>query len=372
MRVLHVISGGDTGGGKTHVLTLVSELRKSIPTSIMCFMEGPFSREARELGLDVRVATQRGRQDLSVVGALVRSVRASGTRIVHAHGARANFITVLAKPVLGVPLVTTVHSDYRQDFAHSRYKQLVYASLNAVALRFFDHYIVVSGPVGQLLQRRGVDPSRIHQVRNYLSRVEEPGDRQEFLRAHGMDWLERKTRIGALGRLHGVKGQDVLVRAAGLVRGRFPQAHFLLGGDGPARSGLEAQVGGLGLKEIVHFLGHIARPVDFLHALDLHVLPSRSETFPYVVLEAATLGLPTVATDVGSVSELIRHDHTGLLVPPGDAEALAAAIADLLSDPERAKRLGDNLRRVAQPFFSPRDMARRHLDIYQRILEGGK
>lgn len=369
MRVLHVISGGDTGGGKTHVLTLVSELRKSIPVSIMCFMEGPFSREARDLGLDIQVATQRGRYDLSVVRALVRSVRELGTSIVHAHGARANFVTVLAKPGLGVPLVTTVHSDYRRDFAHSLYKHLVFTSLNTLALRFFDHYIVVSAPVGELLHGQGIAQNRIHQVRNYLARVESPGDRQEFLRSYRLDRLAGNLRIGALGRLHGVKGQDVLVRAAELVCGCFPDVHFLLGGDGPSRASLEAQVAGLGLEERVHFLGHIARPVDFLHALDIHVLPSRSETFPYVVLEAATLGLPTVATDVGSVSELIRHDHTGLLVPADDAQALASAIAELVSDPGRAKRLGDNLRLTAQPFFSPGDMARRHLDIYQGILE---
>lgn len=370
MRVLHVISGGDTGGGKTHVLTLVSELQKRVPARIMCFMEGPFSREARDMGLDIEVAVQHGRQDLSVIRSLVRLVREESTDIVHSHGARANFLTVLAKPRLKVPFVTTVHSDYRRDFTDSLYKRLVYTSLNSVALRFFDHYIVVSEPLRKILNQRGIADDRIHSVRNYLARPVEHQGKERFLEQHGLERLSGDPLVGALGRLHQVKGQAVLVRAASMVRERFPKVRFLLGGDGPALDDLQSLVTSLGLKDHVFFLGYITNPYDFLNALDIHVLPSLSETFPYVILEAAALGVPTVSTDVGSIAELVTPGDTGLLVPPGDPAALAAAVLELLGDPGQARQLGDRLRQAAEPYFSPPAMAQRHLEIYEQILEG--
>ncbi len=368
-RVLHMISGGDTGGGKTHVLTLVSEIQKEISAQVLCFMEGAFSEEARAMGLDVIVLRQQGRQDLSVVRSIVRHVREQGIDIVHSHGARANFLTMLSKPWLKVPCVTTVHSDYRRDFEGNLYKHLVYTSLNSISLRVFDHYIVISDELKQLLVKRGIAKDRIDSVRNYLSRRIEHMGREEFMRAHGLCFTENTPLVGVLGRLHPVKGQEDFLKAAKLVHARFPDARFLLGGDGEALGSLRALANRLDISSCVWFLGHIQNPFDFLNVLDVHVLPSRSETFPYVILEAAALGIPTVSTDVGSVSEIIRNGETGLLVSPSDITALAEAIIYLISHPDHARKMGQNLKEAASPYFQPSNMAKKHIEIYNKVLQ---
>ncbi|MEW6242892.1 MAG: glycosyltransferase family 4 protein [Bacillota bacterium] len=368
-RVLHMISGGDIGGGKTHVLTLVSEIQKEISAQIMCFMEGSFSQEARAMGLDVIVLKQHGRQDLSVVKSIIAHVREQDVDIVHSHGARANFLTMLSKPWIKVPCVTTVHSDYRRDFEGNLYKHLVYTSLNSISLRVFDHYIVISDELKRVLVKRGIAEERIDSVRNYLSRRVEHLRRDEFMRAHGLRFAENTPLVGVLGRLHPVKGQEDFLKAASLVHARFPDAHFLLGGDGEALGSLRSLANRLNISSHVWFLGHIQNPFDFLNVLDVHVLPSRSETFPYVILEAAALGIPTVSTDVGSVSEIIRNGETGLLVSPSDVPALSEAIIYLLSHPDDARKMGQNLKEAASPYFQPSNMAKRHIEIYNKVLQ---
>ncbi len=372
MRVLHVISGGDTGGGKTHVLTLLSELQKRIDARLICFMEGPFATEARELGLSIEVLEQSGRQDLSVLRTMVERIRSQHIDVVHSHGARSNFLVALARPSIRVPMVTTLHSDYRLDFRGNPYKHLVYTTLNSLSLRFFDEYIVVSEELRRLLNRRGVEGKYIHSVRNYLFGRVKHVTRTEFLTRSNLAELEGVPLVGVLGRLYPVKGQEVFLRAAAAVGAHFPEVRFLLGGDGDNRPALQALAKALGLGSRAVFLGHIDNPYDFLNVLDVHVLCSHSETFPYVILEAAALKKPTVATAVGSVPELIIDGETGLLVPPGDHRRLAGAVMALLRQPEYASQLGEELNVRAQPYFNPTAMAERHLEVYRCVIDRGR
>ena len=105
--MLHLISGGDVGGAKTHVLTLVKELQKTIPIKIICFMEGPFADEGRQMGIDIQVLEQERRYDLKVVDKLISIIEQDGFDIIHSHGARANFIARFIKSKIDIPCVTT-------------------------------------------------------------------------------------------------------------------------------------------------------------------------------------------------------------------------------------------------------------------------
>ena len=106
IKVLHLISGGDVGGAKTHVLTLVKELSKEIPVKIICFMEGTFADEAREMGIDIQVICQKQRYDLKVVDELIEIIHKGEFNLIHSHGARANFITRFIKRKLDFLYIT--------------------------------------------------------------------------------------------------------------------------------------------------------------------------------------------------------------------------------------------------------------------------
>lgn len=117
MKILHLISGGDVGGAKTHVLSLLEGLGKTQTVRLVCFMDGPFAQEARELGIDTVV------MDCGVaasIRALARMIEDERFEVVHCHGARANMTGAILRRTIHVPIVTTVHSDYRLDYLAAR------------------------------------------------------------------------------------------------------------------------------------------------------------------------------------------------------------------------------------------------------------
>ena len=149
-----MISGGDSGGAKTHVFALLDALKKKADVKIVCFTEGVFYREILERDIQTELLLQKNRFDLSVVGRLVEMVQGEQYDVIHAHGARANFIAWQLKRRVNTPIVTTVHSDYLMDF-DGVYKKLLYTAINKHALKKMDYYIAVSSEFKRMLIRRG-------------------------------------------------------------------------------------------------------------------------------------------------------------------------------------------------------------------------
>ena len=141
MKVLHLISGGDTGGAKTHVHSLLSGLKDQIQVKMVCFIEGPFTQEARELGIDTQVIP--GRNFLSVLRELTQMVEEGGFEIIYSHGARGNMMAALLSRRTKLPTVSTVHSDYRLDYLGRPASRLVYGTINTLALRKLDYRIEI-------------------------------------------------------------------------------------------------------------------------------------------------------------------------------------------------------------------------------------
>jgi glycosyltransferase involved in cell wall biosynthesis len=167
-----------------------------------------------------------------------------------------------------------------------------------------------------------------------------------------------------VARLEPVKDQAMLLRAFAAVRAVVPQARLCLVGDGSLRGSLERQAIAAGLGDAVMFLGQRADVEAILPAFDVFALSSSSEGLPLTILEAMAAGLPCVATDVGAVTDAVIAGETGLVTPPGDAPAFTAALLDLVRDPNRAQRMGDNGRRRAHSHFDLRVMTRKYEDLW--------
>ena len=165
-------------------------------------------------------------------------------------------------------------------------------------------------------------------------------------------------------RLEEQKGHRFLLEAAGAV----PEAVFLLAGEGAERTDLEARAQALGLSERVRFLGYRQDIPALLAACDLFVLPSLYEGLPLSVLEAMAAGKPVIATDIGGTREAIDHDGTGLLVPPADPAALAAAIRRVLGDPVLAARLAAAGQARVRAEFTADVMVRRMSSLYEELV----
>jgi glycosyltransferase involved in cell wall biosynthesis len=158
--------------------------------------------------------------------------------------------------------------------------------------------------------------------------------------AQPREWRPHVRRVIVVANLRPEKGHDVFLTAAATVLRSCPDATFALVGGGPELGALRSQSEALGIAHAVTFHGHCDDVPRRLAAADMFVLPSRSEAFPNALLEAMTAGLPVVATGVGGVLELVAHERTGLLVPPGDPRALADQMQRLMRDTSLATRLG--------------------------------
>ncbi len=173
--------------------------------------------------------------------------------------------------------------------------------------------------------------------------------------------------LATAGRLTAVKGQDTLIRAVAELRRRGEEVSLLILGEGELRRDLEALAARLGAEASVFFLGWRPDVAQVLAACDVFCLPSRNEGMGRVLVEAMALGKPIVASDIGGIRDLVSSGENGLLVPPGDVAAWAAALVRLHRDPEERRRMGEAGRRRA-PRYSAEEMLRALDGLYRNLL----
>lgn len=372
MKVLHLIGGGDVGGAKTHVLSLVNQLGYHIHVKLISLRPGPFADEARNMGIDVEVV--RSGNILKDIRTIVDMIFAGEYNILHTHGAKANMIGIFVKRKTGIPVVTTVHSDYRLDYLHSVLKMYTFGLINTIALRLVDYYVAVSQNFKDMLIKRGFPADRIQPVYNGIP-FDNPIEimtREEFCRKYGVTLEPDDVVVGILARLHPVKGHTVFLEAAAKVVKEFPNTKFFIGGSGDdLKPSLEKKAEQLGIRQNVFFLGWV-ETFSFFEYIDINVLASYSESFPYVILEGARMKKATVSSRVGGLEDLIVQGENGFLYTPGDANALAGHLITLLKDPDKRKDMGEKLYTTARDHFSLKSMTETQLEIYQRIMSKEK
>lgn len=375
MKIIHFISGGDTGGAKTHVLTLLENLRKlNIDVELLCIMEGIFTEEARELGIPVTIIPQARRYDLSVNKKICDYINGSGCDLVHCHGARANYISLFIMHNVKVPMITTLHSDYKLDFKDNMRKQMVYTPINSYALRRFDHILCVTNAFKNMLVQRGFKEKRIEVIYNGIDFKPELEtlDKERFYDRLHIKYNPDKKYVGIAARLFAVKGVDVFLKAANVLAKRCDNIDFIVLGDGEMWDSCEAYVNENGLNGRVHLAGQIMNSVvmnSFYKHIDVNTLSSYSESFPYALLEGARMRRATVATAVGGIPEMIEDNVSGYLVPSGDYNAFADRLEMLCNNDKLRLKMGNAFYDRALENFSVESMANTHINIYKKIIK---
>ena len=189
MKVIHLISGGDSGGAKTHVLSLLQHLNQTITAQLVCFRDGPFAEEARQMGIPTMICG--GNNVFRTRRKLAAYIREGGAML---------------RKVTGLPVVTTVHSDYRLDYMGRPLSHLTFGTINALALRRLDYRIGVSDAMVDLLISRGFPADRFYTIYNGIDFTPPPtqGDRLEYLRSLGADVDENSVVVGIAARMNPV------------------------------------------------------------------------------------------------------------------------------------------------------------------------
>ncbi len=369
MKVLHLISGGDTGGAKTHVFALMDALVKKIDVKLVCFMKGVFYDELKKMPVDSELIEQKSRTDMSVLTRLCEIID-EGYDIIHCHGARANFIACeLKRRGVKLPFVTTIHSDYLLDF-DGFYRKLVYTSLNVMALNKFDYYIAVSSNFKSMLISRGFRPNSIYTVYNGMdySSPMTYVSKEEFAARIGIEYDPKLTYVGLIGRHDRVKGHDVFINAAKLVLDRRHDIRFVIAGEGDGREELVSLCQKHGISDKVIFCGFVKDIYSFINFIDINTLTSRCESFPYVLMEGARMKKPTVCSRVGGIPDLILDGECGLLFDNENFEELSEKLLYLIENPQIATAFGNALYEHATANFSNESLASSHVNIYESIL----
>jgi glycosyltransferase involved in cell wall biosynthesis len=212
-----------------------------------------------------------------------------------------------------------------------------------------------------LIGGEGLSPDRVVVLENGVDTV-------RFNRFMLPDTSKKRVRVGCVANLRPVKNVDGLMRAAKVALDRFPQLVFEVAGDGEQRDELERLHAELGLGEKFVFRGSVADVAAFLRTVEIAVLPSHSEGMSNALLEYMSAGRAVVATDVGANAQLVRHGKDGLIVPPGDGEALVEAIGRLLAHPLRAAGYGASARTRVEAEYSREAMTRRFEDFYRTLV----
>jgi polysaccharide pyruvyl transferase CsaB len=368
MKIIHLISGGDVGGAKTHVLSLLQGLSRTHTVLLVCFMEGEFAQDARDMGIQTRIIKSRNvLADCRTIAGLIRS---EGFQVVHCHGSRANMMGALLRRRIDAPVVTTVHSDYRLDYLGRPLHRLTFGTINTVALRFLDYYIGVSEAMAELLIRRGFDAQRMFAIYNGVdfSTQRQVVERETFLDSIGLKRKPDSVIFGIAARISPVKDMGTLVRAFAETVREYPAARLVIAGDGEQRTALEALAKELCPADSVLFAGWMEDVDSFYNALDVNLLTSLSETFPYALTEGARMRCATVASRVGGIPYLIDDGENGLLFPAQDVGALAERMKCLAADGELRQRLGQRLYEKTKAQFSVEATVRRQEEIYAAIL----
>lgn len=368
MKIIHLISGGDVGGAKTHVLSLLSGLTKEHTVLLVCFMEGEFAQEARDLGINTRII--KTRNVLADCRTIADTIRTEGYQVIHCHGSRANMMGSIVKRMVKVPVVTTVHSDYRLDYLGRPIHRLTFGTINTIALRFLDYYIGVSEAMAELLIRRGFDAQRMFSIYNGVdfSTPRSPMARDAYLDSIGLKREPDSVVFGIAARISPVKDMGTLVRAFAMTVAEYPSARLVIAGDGEQAQELKALAASLCPPDSVLFAGWVSDVDSFYNAIDVNMLTSLSETFPYALTEGARMHCATIASRVGGIPYLIDDGVNGLMFPAQDADALAAQMKLLAGNTELRSLYGQRLYDKTRSQFSVEATVSRQEEIYRTIL----
>lgn len=372
MKVLHLISGGDTGGAKTHVFALLSALKKMADVKIVCFIKGSFFDELQEIDVESELIEQKSRFDLSVVKKLVK-IANEGFDVIHSHGARANFLCAHLKNKVNIPIVTTVHSDFLLDF-DGIYKKIVYTGLNVFSLRKLENFIAVSSNFKSMLISRGFNPNDVYTVYNgmdYSTKMVYQS-KEEFAKRFNIEYDPNLIYIGLIGRHDYVKGHDVFLKACVEAAKKCDKLRFLIAGEGDLRGELVRIAKNGGIEDKLTFTGFIKDIYSFINFIDINTLTSRSESFPYVLMEGARMKKPTISSRVGGIPDLIEDAKTGLLFESENYIELADKMLLLAENKKLREEYGSALYERATQTFSSENLANTHMDIYRSILKNSR
>ncbi len=329
LRILHTEAATAFGGQEFCIYKeMVAMRERGHHLEAVCQPHAELTQRLRDAGFTVHTVNMDGAVNFVRSVAFVRRVAARGRfDVVNTHSRCDTVRAAMGARLARTPLIV-------------RTRHLAKPINSLYAYTWLAHRVIaVSRHVQRQLLDGGAPPEAVATIHSPIVLPE--GDGKGSLRQE-LGLPADALVVGCVAVMRTEKGHADLIDAFQRVLAAFPQAHLVLAGDGmPVFERLKGQVQALGLASRVHFLGRRHDIGNVLQAFDVFALPTHREAFGTAFVEAAAMGVPVIGTDVGGVPETMQAGVTGLLVPPRDPAALAAALESLLADPERRRRMGE-------------------------------
>jgi glycosyltransferase involved in cell wall biosynthesis len=376
VRLLELRNTYKWGGGpdKTVLLSAARHDRTRV-LAVVAYIRGAHDDQftiadrARDLGLTFYEIIERGKFDLRVIRAIRSIIARHDINLIHAHDYKTDLFAYLVRLVPSrrpLALLSTAHG-----WALLGPRGEIYRRLDLRLMRRFHHLIAVSHATKKGLVAAGLPASSISVLYNGIDTdAWSPRQANEALR-NTLRQGQPFPVVGYVGRLTLEKDLRTWLHAAALVKRQYPQARFVLVGDGKDNillRELQRLAAALGIADQVFFHGYQENPLPFYATFDIFMLSSVTEGLSNSILEAMALGLPTVVTKVGGNTELVIDGQTGYLVPQGDAAGLARSVIALAQHDQLRRDMGQAGRRRVEREFSFTGRLQRIESLYERIL----
>jgi glycosyltransferase involved in cell wall biosynthesis len=364
-KILFIIEDLDIGGTEKALINWIRHCdRDYFEPLVVSFRDGRLKKELDSLKIKTFIVNKDRPFDLPFLYRLIRLVRQFKPDLVHCrNGIPAISYGVLAGRVNDIPIISSIHG--RSHYINTSFKTKIWFRI----MRMSSLIITVTNSIKEEVAQIGkVDRNRIRVIYNGIEKngVFKEINREDF------GYKEDDFIIGTVGSLRKIKGHRYLMEAMPLVLKHMPNAKLVLIGDGAERDNLEQLSRELNIEDKVRFLGYRKDAKKLIGIFDVFILPSLSEGFPNVLLEAMVNKKPIIATTVGGVEEIVRDYHSALLIEKENAQFITEKIIEIKNNPTLGKRLAENAYIDVQNKFSLEKFVKGYEDIYMSVAGARK
>ncbi len=373
--VLEFVGSFHQGGSERQAVQLVKLLNSDETYNIFLASldnDGILREEVEKLGFtEIPEFKLTSFYDLNFARQLrkfTRFLKKNKIEIIHTHDFYTNVFGIAAARLASVPV--KIASKRETGGMRSNLQKTIEKRIFNLA----DAIVVNAEAVKNYLSNEGVSTGKIETIYNGIDLdrlAPAETNRRKICEELNLPTDENLKFITLVANLrHEVKNQLMFLRAAKILKEKFPDAHFVLAGEGELRSDLENQAKEFGIIENTHFIGRCRKIPELLAVSYAGVLTSFAEGFSNSILEYMSAKLAVVATDVGGAKEAISEGETGFLVESNDDAAMANRLSELLQNPEKAKKMGELGRKTIEENFSCRAQLEKTLKLYERKFDG--
>jgi glycosyltransferase involved in cell wall biosynthesis len=371
LNVLLLTDSDVFAGTERHMIDLAEGLRSlGVSVRLGCPMPSALGSEAKARTLDVIPIPKEGLLDWKAIGLLRSLFRSRQIDLLHTHNGRSNLSGAFATALRGTGCcVATQHFIEPSRLRGGRIRRAINMRAHRLVNRRIAHFIAISEAVRlSMFQRSDAPREKITVVPNGI-KTPQPQDLVPAAALRAEFQVEADAPLLAcVARLEPEKDIGSLIAALASINARHPKMKCVIAGEGSEKQLLQSRIQDAGLEETVILAGFRPDALSIINACDVFILPSLTEPFGLVILEAMALRKPVIATSAGGPLEIVEHEATGLLVPPSQPLALAAVIGRLLASPDQCVEMGRAGRHRYEKTFTAERMSRATLSVYDHAL----